>query len=51
LPDASPERYAVVDIQNGIAEGPLRAHLYDLGGDKGFKLVGIERPENTDPTW
>ncbi|MBL9027913.1 MAG: hypothetical protein JNL21_37320 [Myxococcales bacterium] len=50
LPDEHPERYLVVDIENGIAEGPLRAHLYDLGS-KGFKLVGIERPEDTDPTW
>ncbi|NUO48414.1 MAG: hypothetical protein HOV80_06110, partial [Polyangiaceae bacterium] len=50
LADAHPDRYLVVDILNGIAEGPLRAHLYDLGA-KGFKLVGIERPEDTDPTW
>jgi hypothetical protein len=50
-PDGSPDRYVVVDIQNGIAEGPLRAHLYDLGPDRGFKLVGIERPSDSDPTW
>ncbi len=50
LADAHPERYAVVDVQNGASEGPLRAHLYDLGS-KGYKLVGIERPEDTDPTW
>ncbi len=50
LADAHPERYLVVDILNGIAEGPLRAHLYDLGS-KGYKLVGIERPDDTDPTW
>jgi hypothetical protein len=37
----------VVDLQNGIAPGPLRAHFYDLG-DKGFKLVGIERPSDSD---
>ncbi|NUP06926.1 MAG: hypothetical protein HOW73_12810 [Polyangiaceae bacterium] len=50
LKDNDPERYAVVDITNGIAEGPLRMHLYDLG-PKGFKLVGIERPDDGDPTW
>ena len=49
--DDSPERYAVVDMLNGIAEGPLRAHLYDLGPDRGFKLVGIERPDDSDPSW
>ena len=49
--DGSADRYTVVDIQNGIAEGPLRAHLYDLGPDRGFKLVGIERPSDGDPTW
>ncbi len=48
LSDDHPERYAVVDIQNGVAEGPVRAHLYDLG-PKGFKLVGIERPDDADP--
>lgn len=47
LPPDSPSRYAVVDLQNGIAPGPLRAHFYDLG-DKGFKLVGIERPSDSD---
>ncbi len=50
LPEAHPERYLVVDVLNGVAEGPLRAHLYDLG-PKGHKLVGIERPDDTDPTW
>ena len=27
------DRYLVVEIVNGQAEGPLRAHLYDLGPD------------------
>jgi hypothetical protein len=51
LADAHPERYAVVDVLNGVAEGPIRAHLYDLGPKRGFKLVGVEHPEDTDPTW
>jgi hypothetical protein len=46
-----PSRYVVVDVQNGVAEGPLRAHFYDLGPAKGLKLVGIERPDDADPTW
>jgi hypothetical protein len=46
LPDDAPARYAVVDISNGQASGPLRAHLYDLGPSRGFKLVGIERPDD-----
>jgi hypothetical protein len=42
LPAGAPERYLVVDLTNGYAPGPLRAHLYDLG-DR-YVLVGIERP-------
>jgi len=38
-------RYVIVDLENGHAEGPLRAHLYDLGPAAGYRLVGIERPE------
>lgn len=44
--DSSPNRYLVVDIFNGYAPGPLRVHLYDLGPARGFRLVGIERPED-----
>lgn len=43
--DAS--RYLVVDVRNGAAPGPLRLHAYDQG-EKGIKLVGIERPEDDD---
>lgn len=50
LPKADGERYAVIDIFNGVAEGPLRVHVYDLGAE-GFKLAGIERPEDDDATW
>lgn len=46
--DAGAERYAVVDIANGQAEGLLRAHLYDLGAARGFRLVGVERTEDDD---
>lgn len=39
---ASP-RYLVVRIHNGASEQPLRAHLYDLGPTRGYKLVGLVR--------
>jgi hypothetical protein len=37
------DRYVRVEIANGYASGLLRAHLYDLGAGRGFRLVGIER--------
>jgi hypothetical protein len=43
--DDNPSRYTVVEVRNGVAPGPLRLHLYDLGAERGLKLVGIERPE------
>ncbi|HKQ70095.1 MAG TPA: hypothetical protein VJT73_12190, partial [Polyangiaceae bacterium] len=39
--DDAPDRYAVVDLGNGYARGVLRAHLYDLGPQRGFRLVGV----------
>ncbi len=33
----------IVQLTNGVAPGPLAAHLYDLGPARGFKLAGIER--------
>lgn len=42
------ERYLVVDLRNGLAGGPLRAHLYDRGA-RGFELAGLERPETPEP--
>jgi len=46
--DDAAARYVIVDIQNGQATGPLRAHLYDLGPRRGYRLVGIERPDDAD---
>lgn len=48
-PDDAASRYVVVDIKNGYSKGPLRAHLYDLGPLRGYRLVGIERPVSADP--
>jgi hypothetical protein len=44
---ADPSRYVVVVIDNAAARYPLRVHLYDLGVERGFRLVGLERPEET----
>jgi hypothetical protein len=46
--DDAPERYVVVAISNGVASGPLVGHLYDLGPTRGYRLVGIERPEGSE---
>lgn len=43
-PDESPERYLRLLVHNGVAPGPLVVHFYDLGTDRGLRLVGIERP-------
>jgi hypothetical protein len=45
--DDDASRYLVVDLMNGATKGPLRAHLYDLGPAKGFRLAGIERPKKS----
>jgi hypothetical protein len=44
-PDTDASRYARVSIRDGVAKGPLVAHLYDLGPKRGFRLVGIQRPD------
>ncbi len=44
VPDESPERYLTLRVHNGNAPGPLVVHFYDLGPDRGLRLVGIERP-------
>jgi hypothetical protein len=33
----------VIDVSSAEGVGVLRAHLYDLGAARGFRLVGIER--------
>lgn len=48
LPEDDARRYAVLDVTNGAAKGPLRLHLYDLGAARGYKLAGLQRPESTD---
>jgi hypothetical protein len=47
LPAADEARYVVVTLDNGAAKFPLRAHLYDLGVEHGFRLVGLERPSES----
>jgi hypothetical protein len=49
LPAPSPlprdAEYLVLRVANGQAPGELRVFLYDLGKNRGYRLVGIERPE------
>jgi hypothetical protein len=45
LPDDAKERYVRVAIGDGVARGLLIVHLYDLGPSRGYRLVGLERPE------
>jgi len=42
-PDDAASRYMRVDISNGKAPEALRVYLYDLGTQRGFRLVGLER--------
>jgi len=43
--DDARSRYVRVIVEDSVARGPLVAHLYDLGPRRGFRLVGLERPE------
>jgi hypothetical protein len=43
--DDAATRYVRVRIEDRVESGPLVAHLYDLGPTRGYRLVGIERPE------
>lgn len=41
----SPERYVRVSVDDGVAQAPLLAYLYDLGPKRGYFLAGVARPE------
>jgi len=43
LPAADAGSYLVVTLRDGVARGPLRAHLRAVEG--GYTLAGVERPE------
>jgi hypothetical protein len=45
IADDAAARYVAVRIDDGVASGPLVAHLYDLGPSRGYRLAGLERPE------
>ncbi len=47
VPADDASRYLVVTLDNGVARYPLRVHLYDLGAEHGFRVVGLERPTET----
>jgi hypothetical protein len=44
-PDDDPSRYVRIVLSDGVARGPAVVHLYDRGPGRGFKLVGVERPD------
>jgi hypothetical protein len=44
--DDAPERYERIFVTSSAARGPLVAHVYDLGA-RGFRVVGLDRPEDT----
>jgi len=44
-PDDHASRYVRIAMSDGVASGSLLAHLYDLGPRRGFRLVGLERPD------
>ena len=54
VPGASPARpgYLIMDLSSSSEgeqkPGPLRAHLYHLGGND-YRLAGLERPEDDEP--
>ncbi len=43
-PDGAKARYVRIRIEDGVAQGPLVVHLYDLGPARGYFLAGLERP-------
>jgi hypothetical protein len=45
LANDAAERYVRLTIEDGVAKGPLVAHVYDLGPTRGYRLAGLERPE------
>jgi hypothetical protein len=45
--DDDPARYVLVDLFTGATANPLRVHAVDLG-DRGYRLVGLERPDRPD---
>jgi hypothetical protein len=46
--DGSPQ-YRVVSITNGVAQGALAVHLYDLGPTRGYRVAGIDRRPPGEP--
>lgn len=42
--DDSEDRYVRLSIENGVAQAPLLAYLYDRGPARGYVLAGVERP-------
>lgn len=49
LPHVSPTSgapaYVTVTVRSSAAKGPLEAHLYDLGPERGYAIAGLTRPK------
>jgi hypothetical protein len=45
VPDDDLARIVVFDVDNGTGAGPLEIHTYDLGRDRGLRVVGLVRRE------
>jgi hypothetical protein len=47
--DDSAPQYRVVSISNGVAQGVLAVHLYDLGPTRGYHVAGVDRRPPGEP--
>lgn len=52
-PDDDPLRYGVLDLwvhqkPTVLPMGQVRIHFYDLGPERGYRLVGVERPRDVE---
>ena len=43
--DDAPARYRIISMWNGVSSGRLDVHAYDLGPTRGYKVVGLQRPD------
>jgi hypothetical protein len=45
IPDTDPARIVVFHVDNGTGAGPIDIHAYDLGPERGLRIVGLVRKE------
>lgn len=44
-PDTDPARIVIFRLDNGTGAGPIDIHAYDLGPERGLRIVGLVRKE------